>query len=114
MSAIAGDERGVIVECPSCHQKNRLSYGRLPEKTQCGKCKAELPNISAPVEVPHLFQAGQSRTSFASPLLMFMATAPPLDEPTTTAGWCLSNSAWAILTASPKSSSGSFGLMTRM
>jgi hypothetical protein len=33
MSAVAGDERGVIVECPSCHQKNRLSYSRLPEKT---------------------------------------------------------------------------------
>ena len=28
--------------------------------------------------VPYFFQAGQSRTSFASPLLMFMATAPPL------------------------------------
>jgi thioredoxin 2 len=51
MSAIAGDERGVIVECPSCHQKNRLAYSRLPEKTQCGKCKAGLPNVSAPVEV---------------------------------------------------------------
>ena len=51
MSAIAGDERGVIVECPSCHQKNRLSYSRLPEKTQCAKCKTELPNVGAPVEV---------------------------------------------------------------
>ena len=51
MTAIAGDERGVIVECPSCHQKNRLAYSRLPDKTQCGKCKAELPNIGAPVEV---------------------------------------------------------------
>ena len=43
---------------------------------------------------------------------MFMATAPPLDDPTTTAGRYLSNSAWAILTASSKSSSGSFGLIT--
>jgi len=51
MSAVAGDERGVIVECPSCHQKNRLAYARLPEKTQCGKCKTELPNIGSPVEV---------------------------------------------------------------
>ena len=39
--------------------------------------------------VPHFFQAGQSRTSRASPLLMFMATAPPLDEPTTTCGLVL-------------------------
>ena len=51
MSAIAGDERGVIVECPSCQQKNRLAYARLLEKTQCGKCKAELPTVSAPVEI---------------------------------------------------------------
>src|SRR3954466_8220829 len=51
MSAITGDQRGVIVECPSCHQKNRLAYARLPEKTQCGKCKSELPNVSSPVEV---------------------------------------------------------------
>ena len=51
MSAIAGDERGVIVECPSCHQKNRLAYARLLEKTKCGKCKAELPDVGAPVEV---------------------------------------------------------------
>jgi len=51
MSAVSGDERGVIVDCPSCHQKNRLAYARLPEKTQCGKCKAELPALSSPVEV---------------------------------------------------------------
>jgi len=51
MSAVAGDERGVIVECPSCHQKNRLAYARLPEKTQCAKCKTELPAVGAPVEV---------------------------------------------------------------
>ena len=46
--------------------------------------------------VPYFFQAGQSSTSFASPLLMFMATAPPRLDPTTTWGRCLSNSAWAM------------------
>jgi len=51
MTPIAGDERGVIVECPSCHQKNRLAYARLPEKTQCAKCKTELPGVTKPVEV---------------------------------------------------------------
>src|SRR5277367_1240804 len=60
----------------------------------------------------HFFQAGQSKTSRAPPLLMFIAPAPPRDEPTTTCGWCLSNSSWAILTASLKPSSGNFGLMT--
>ena len=45
---------------------------------------------------------------------MFMATAPPLDDPTTTWGWCLSNSAWAMRTASSKVSSGSFGIDDRV
>ena len=62
--------------------------------------------------VPHFFQPGHIRTSFASPMLMFMATAPPRDKPTTTWGRCLSNSACAMRTASAKSSSGSAGLMT--
>jgi thioredoxin 2 len=51
MSAVAGDERGVIVDCPSCHQKNRLAYARLTEKTQCAKCKTQLASVGAPVEV---------------------------------------------------------------
>ncbi len=49
--SLNGDERGVIVNCPSCGQKNRLSYARLPEKTQCGKCKTDLPNVAQPVEI---------------------------------------------------------------
>jgi hypothetical protein len=62
--------------------------------------------------VPQRFQAGQSRTSGVSPLRMFMATAPPREKPTMTSGSGLSNSSWAILTASAKSSSGTAGLMT--
>ncbi len=49
--SVAGDDRGVIVACPSCGQKNRLAYGRLREATRCGKCKTELPHVEAPVEV---------------------------------------------------------------
>jgi hypothetical protein len=70
-----------------------------------------VPGLTA-VAVPYFFHAGQSSTSFAPPLSMFMARAPPRDEPTTTAGWCLSNSPWAIRTARSKSSSGRLGLMT--
>ena len=51
MSAAIGDERGVIVECQSCHQKNRLAYSRLRNSTRCAKCKAELSNVGVPVEV---------------------------------------------------------------
>jgi thioredoxin 2 len=51
MSALAADERGVITECASCHQKNRLAYARLRDSVRCGRCKAELPHVGSPVEV---------------------------------------------------------------
>ena len=52
-------------------------------------CRITVPGFTV-LAVPRFFQAGQSRTSLASPLLMFMATAPPRDDPTTTtwAGAC--------------------------
>ena len=68
-------------------------------------CRITVPGFTV-LAVPYFFQAGQSSTSFASPLSMFMATAPPRLDPTTTWGWCLSNSAWAMRTASAKSSCG--------
>jgi thioredoxin 2 len=51
MTAAVGDERGVIVECPSCHQKNRLAYSKLRDATRCAKCKTELARVGVPVEV---------------------------------------------------------------
>ena len=58
------------------------------------------------------FHAGQSRTNGVSPLSMFIATAPPRLEPTTTSGWPWSYSAWAMATAASKSSSGRAGFRT--
>jgi thioredoxin 2 len=51
MSTAIADDRGVITECPSCHQKNRVAYARLQEPTRCGRCKTELPRVDAPVDV---------------------------------------------------------------
>jgi len=45
------DDRGVVVACGSCEQKNRFAYERLGETVRCGKCKAILPAPSAPIEV---------------------------------------------------------------
>jgi len=70
MSAIAADERGVIVECPSCHQKNRLAYDRLPDKTQCAKCKTELPGVSKPVEVSTAAEFNSLISSSALPVVV--------------------------------------------
>ncbi len=51
MSTAIADDRGVITECPSCHQKNRVAYSRLQEPTRCGRCKTELSRVGEPVEV---------------------------------------------------------------
>jgi thioredoxin 2 len=45
------DDRGVVVTCGTCGQKNRFAYERLGDTVRCGKCKATLPPPSAPIEV---------------------------------------------------------------
>jgi thioredoxin 2 len=51
VTALLADQRGVIVDCPSCHQRNRLAYSRLRHTTRCAKCKTPLASVSAPLEV---------------------------------------------------------------
>ena len=45
------DDRGIMVACPSCGQKNRLAYERLSETVRCGQCKAELSAPASPLDV---------------------------------------------------------------
>ena len=49
MSSLTVDERGIIVSCPSCGQRNRIPFGRT---AKCGKCQAALPAPGEPVEIP--------------------------------------------------------------
>jgi thioredoxin 2 len=51
MAALHTDDRGIITNCPACGQKNRLAYERLSDTVRCGKCKADLPAASVPVDV---------------------------------------------------------------
>jgi thioredoxin 2 len=51
MSALELDERGLIVDCPNCQQKNRLAFDRLTDAVRCGQCKANLSVPTAPLEV---------------------------------------------------------------
>ena len=48
---VAMDDRGMVVVCPKCGQKNRLTYERLDDEVRCGQCKEALPSLNAPVEV---------------------------------------------------------------
>jgi thioredoxin 2 len=51
MSANHVDDRGVVMPCPNCGQKNRTPYERLGEEGVCGKCKSTFAPPSEPVEV---------------------------------------------------------------
>jgi thioredoxin 2 len=43
------DDRGIIVSCPSCGQRNRVAFGHAGK---CKKCGARLPPSAEPLEVP--------------------------------------------------------------
>jgi thioredoxin 2 len=49
--ALSSDDRGVLVQCPSCGQMNRLGYRHLDRTIRCAKCHTNLPAPAAPVEV---------------------------------------------------------------
>lgn len=51
MAHLELDDRGVVIPCPSCSQKNRVAYGHVGETVKCGRCKTELLATTTPLEV---------------------------------------------------------------
>jgi thioredoxin 2 len=51
MANLVLDDRGVILTCPSCGQKNRLRFDRFSDRVRCPACKTDLPSPSVPLEV---------------------------------------------------------------
>ena len=45
------DDRGVVIACGSCGQKNRLAYERLTDAVRCARCKTPIAAPNAPIEV---------------------------------------------------------------
>jgi thioredoxin 2 len=45
------DDRGIIVPCRACGQRNRVPFERLADAGRCGNCKADLSALSAPLDV---------------------------------------------------------------
>ena len=45
------DDRGIVVACNACGQRNRLSYERLGGEVRCGKCKQPIAVPGEPIEV---------------------------------------------------------------
>lgn len=51
MNATQLDQQGLIENCPSCGQRNRVQFASIGNSTRCGKCKTELPRLDAPLEI---------------------------------------------------------------
>ena len=51
MAPVDFDDRGLIVTCASCGQKNRISYERFAEPVRCPKCKQQLTLPDEPIEL---------------------------------------------------------------
>jgi len=51
MAALELDDRGIVIACHACGQKNRLAFDRLGDPMRCGRCKQEIEPPAAPLEV---------------------------------------------------------------
>ena len=75
MSQVEADERGLILPCPNCGQRNRLLYPRLDGPFRCSKCQQPLSLPAMPVDLrtESAFEALTTRSSL--PVLVdFWAT----------------------------------------
>ena len=45
------DERGMLLNCPKCGRRNRMSYEGLGRAFRCGHCQSELQPVCEPVDV---------------------------------------------------------------
>jgi thioredoxin 2 len=52
MSSSVPDATGLIVSCPSCEKRNRLSFDRLGAEHRCGECRTPIPAPSSAVDIP--------------------------------------------------------------
>src|SRR5260221_1792880 len=49
--SIEPDDRGLVLACPKCGQRNRMVYARIGQKFRCARCHTELSAPSEPIEV---------------------------------------------------------------
>ena len=63
--SIEADDRGLVLTCPKCCQRNRLVYARLGQKFRCAQCHTELSSPTEPIEVKKesVFEAVTSQSS---------------------------------------------------
>ena len=64
MNPVQIDDRGLLLTCPHCGQRNRLRYDRLNRAFRCGKCQTTLRLPGEPIDVTSdlVFDALTSRS----------------------------------------------------
>src|SRR6476659_10662549 len=70
MNSTQLDDRGVLVTCPKCGQRNRLKYDKLGGTGRCGKCGTELSAPGEPIEVANDLAFDALTTRSALPVLV--------------------------------------------
>ena len=45
------DDRGLVIACSACGQKNRLMYERFGDEVRCGQCKTALALPASPIDI---------------------------------------------------------------
>jgi thioredoxin 2 len=65
VTTIELDDRGLVLACPQCGQRNRLIYERLGQIFRCGKCHTEIAPPDKPIELRNeaLFDALTGRSA---------------------------------------------------
>ena len=63
--SIEADERGLLVQCSNCGQRNRLRYEALGRTFRCGKCQTEIGAPKEPIDIASdaIFDALTSRSA---------------------------------------------------
>lgn len=51
MSSAELDDRGIVVACAACGQRNRLAYERLDSTVRCGRCKQPIAAPTSPIDI---------------------------------------------------------------
>jgi len=64
MTPVQIDDRGLLLNCPQCGQRNRLRFDRLGRAFRCGKCQVTLRLPGEPIDATSdlIFDALTSRS----------------------------------------------------
>jgi len=64
------DTKGVVMTCPSCGQRNRLTFPHLASETRCGTCKTPLAAPGEPIETPNAAAFDAAVASSSLPIVV--------------------------------------------